>query len=177
MKWLIASDLHGSEECCALLLEAFRQERADRLLLLGDVLYKRFGSSRQKQNIADMLKPLADRIASVRGNCDSDADLALLPFDTAPDFIRIPIGKQAMFATHGHIYNETYLPPRLEQGDVLLHGHTHVPETANRGRYLCFCPGSAAQPRWGSPRSYMTLEDGVFRWMTLEGEEYRRYEL
>ena len=39
MKLLIASDLHGSAHYCRLLLDAFRREEAERLVLLGDLLY------------------------------------------------------------------------------------------------------------------------------------------
>lgn len=177
MKWLIASDLHGSVECCEKLLEAFEREGAERMLLLGDILFNKFGSPRKKRMVAELLNPMADQIVSVRGNCDSDADAAMLDFPLEPGFLRIPVGARAMFATHGDIYNDINLPPNMEEGDILLHGHTHVPRTENLGRYLCFNPGSAAQPLWGSVRGYMTLDGGLFRWLTLEGEEYRRYEL
>ena len=39
MKWMIASDIHGAAGFCRQMLEAFREEKADRLLLLGDLLY------------------------------------------------------------------------------------------------------------------------------------------
>ena len=39
MKILIASDIHGSAYYCRLLLERYREEKADKLLLLGDILY------------------------------------------------------------------------------------------------------------------------------------------
>lgn len=39
MKLMIASDIHGSAMYCNYLMEAFDREKADRLLLLGDVLY------------------------------------------------------------------------------------------------------------------------------------------
>ena len=39
MKWMIASDIHGSAYYCRKLLEAYTEEGADRLLLLGDILY------------------------------------------------------------------------------------------------------------------------------------------
>lgn len=177
MKWLIASDLHGSEKYCEALLEAFQREGAERMLLLGDILFDQFGSRRKKQAVADRLNAMADQILCVRGNCDSDEDLAMLAFPVEPDYIRIPVGNVAMFATHGHIYNDTNLPPNMGEGDILLHGHTHVPKTENHGHYLCFNPGSVTKPLWGSVRGYMTLEDGLFRWLTVEGEEYRRYEL
>ena len=39
MKYMIASDLHGSAFYCRKMVEAYRREQADRLLLLGDILY------------------------------------------------------------------------------------------------------------------------------------------
>lgn len=39
MKLMIASDIHGSAMYCKNLMEAFDREKADRLLLLGDILY------------------------------------------------------------------------------------------------------------------------------------------
>ena len=37
MKWMIASDIHGSAAYLEKLLEAYKQEKADRMLLLGDL--------------------------------------------------------------------------------------------------------------------------------------------
>ena len=39
MKWMIASDLHGSAYYCKLLLQRWEEEQADTLLFLGDILY------------------------------------------------------------------------------------------------------------------------------------------
>ena len=39
MKWMIPSDLHGSAFYCKKMIKVFERERADRLLLLGDLLY------------------------------------------------------------------------------------------------------------------------------------------
>lgn len=39
MKWLIASDIHGSAYWCERMLELFKREKADVLVLLGDILY------------------------------------------------------------------------------------------------------------------------------------------
>ena len=39
MKILIASDIHGDAVACGKLLDVFRAEQADKLLLLGDILY------------------------------------------------------------------------------------------------------------------------------------------
>ena len=39
MKYMIASDLHGSAFYTEKLLEAYHREQPDQLLLLGDILY------------------------------------------------------------------------------------------------------------------------------------------
>ena len=39
MKWMIASDIHGSARWCRAMLDAYRREGAQRLVLLGDLLY------------------------------------------------------------------------------------------------------------------------------------------
>ena len=39
MKLMIASDIHGSAYYCRKMLDAYKREGADRLLLLGDILY------------------------------------------------------------------------------------------------------------------------------------------
>ena len=39
MKWMIASDIHGSAYYCNQMIQAYQKEQADRLLLLGDLLY------------------------------------------------------------------------------------------------------------------------------------------
>ena len=39
MKWIIASDIHGSAAHCRSLLEAYKNEGGEKLILLGDILY------------------------------------------------------------------------------------------------------------------------------------------
>ena len=38
-KIMIASDIHGSAYYCRLMLDRFKEENAERLVLLGDILY------------------------------------------------------------------------------------------------------------------------------------------
>ena len=175
MKWLIASDIHGNAQWCGKLMEAFEKEKAERMLLLGDYLYNGMGQG-NKQAVADMLNAHKEAIAAVRGNCDSDEDLAMLDFAVDEDYLVLPVGHVRLFATHGHKYDAIHRPP-MDKGDILLQGHTHVPATRRYLSILHFNPGSVSLPKWGSERGYMTMEDSLFRWVTLEGEEYRRYEL
>ncbi len=180
MKWLIASDIHGSLPCCEGLRAAFERERADRLLLLGDLLYHGPRNSLPQgydpQGVIGVLSGLKDKIFCVRGNCEAEVDQMVLPFPVLADYCLLEAAGRLVFATHGHHWN-TQTPPALQPGDVLLHGHTHVPAKERCGGFWYINPGSAALPKEGSPKSYMTLEDGVFCWKELSGPEYDRLAL
>ena len=84
MKIMIASDLHGSEVYCRNVLEAMQREQADKLLLLGDLLYhgprNPLPEGYNPQAVAAMLNAYKQQILCVRGNCDSEVDQMMLDF-------------------------------------------------------------------------------------------------
>lgn len=175
MKLLIASDIHGSAHYCRQLLQAWDREGAEEMLLLGDVLYHgpRNDLPREydpKQVIA-LLNERKSAILCVRGNCDTEVDQMVLSFPILADYAWVRAEQCRILATHGHVYNTGHLPP-LQKGDVLLHGHTHVPAWEDHGDYLYLNPGSVSIPKERSANSYMTLENGAFTWKTLAGESY-----
>lgn len=178
MKWLIASDIHGSADFCRELINAYKRESADKMLLLGDVLYhgprNDLPKSYAPKQVIELLNAMAEDILCVRGNCDTEVDQMVLSFPILADYAIISEGKRMIFATHGHSFNNEKLPP-LHNGDVLLHGHTHIPACEEHDGYVYLNPGSVSIPKNGSKNSYMTLEDGVFVWKALDGEEYMRY--
>ena len=75
-KIMIASDIHGSAYYCRQMLERFKEEKAERLVLLGDILYHGPRNDLPKEyapkEVIAMLNPLRNRIICVRGNCDTD---------------------------------------------------------------------------------------------------------
>ena len=179
MKWLIASDLHGSGYYCRALLDAFDREKADRLLLLGDLLYhgprNDLPRDYDPKSVTAMLNERQASILAVRGNCDAEIDQAVLQFPILADYALLSVGSRLLFVTHGHLFHLDALPP-LHPGDILLHGHTHVPACETRDGVTYLNPGSLAIPKEDSPNSYMTLEDGVFLWKDLlTGAVYREY--
>ncbi len=176
MKWLIASDIHGSAHYCRLLLQAFVQEQADKLLLLGDILYhgprNDLPQGYAPKEVIALLNPLADKIFCLRGNCEAEVDQMVLSFPVLAEYCLLEAAGHLIFATHGHCYNLAS-PPALSGGDVLLHGHTHVPakQSAPPGWWY-LNPGSVSIPKENSPHSYMILEDGLFLWKRLDGTEF-----
>ena len=173
MKWMIASDLHGSAYWCGKLLEAYRRERADRLLLLGDLLYhgprNDLPEGYDPKAVIAMLNEIAADILCVRGNCEAEVDQMVLNFPVMADYAILTAGKHVIFATHGHLFNREHLPP-LHPGDILLHGHTHIPACEPLETCTYCIPGSAAIPKENSPHGYMLLENDAFSWKALDGK-------
>ena len=172
MKWVIASDLHGSAYYCRKMLEAFEREGADRLFLLGDLLYHGPRNDLPREyapkEVIPLLNGKKEKLLCVRGNCDAEVDQMVLEFPVLADYAVLPVGQRLIYATHGHIYHVKNLPP-LAPGDVLLHGHTHVPAWTEFGQEnLYLNPGSVSIPKENSPHSYMTLEGNTMQWKELE---------
>ncbi len=178
MRWLIASDIHGSAVWCEAMLRAFERERADRLLLLGDLLYhgprNDLPEGYDPKRVIAMLSGYRERIICVRGNCEAEVDQMVLPFPVLADYALLEAGDRVLFATHGHHYNADALPP-LQPGDILLHGHTHIPECRAVDGITVMNPGSVSIPKNGAPHSYMTMEDGIFAWKDMDGAEFLRF--
>ena len=174
MKLLIASDIHGSAYYCRMLLEAFEKENADKILLLGDILYHGPRNDLPKdyapKEVIAMLNPLKDKILCVRGNCDTEVDQMVLDFPVLADYAVISADDTVIYATHGHKYNEGNLPP-LAKDDFLLCGHTHIPKINKHENYTYLNSGSVSIPKENTPHSYMIFENGNFIWKNLENGE------
>lgn len=175
MKLMIASDIHGSSYYCEKMLAAFEQEQADRLLLLGDILYHGPRNDLPRdyapKTVLKLLNERKEKILCVRGNCDTEVDQMVLPFPILADYCILESQNRLIYATHGHVYN-LQTPPPLAPGDILLHGHTHIPANRTQDGLLYLNPGSVSIPKENSPHSYMTLETGLFQWKNLDGQIY-----
>ena len=172
MRLLVASDLHGSPEAAAFLRRRCEELLPDMLVLLGDYLYhgprNPLPSSYGPPSVVSVFADFDTPIVAVRGNCDAEVDQMVLDFPVLADYAVIDLGKSAVYATHGHVYNESNVPP-LCKGDILLNGHTHIPKCTEYETYVYMNPGSVSIPKEGSVRSYMTLENGHFLWKKLDG--------
>lgn len=180
MKWMIASDIHGSAYYCEKLIQAYREENAEKLLLLGDILYhgprNDLPKDYEPKKVIDMLNQMKSEICCVRGNCDTEVDQMVLSFPVLADYCVLPIGKRLLYATHGHVYNENNMPPIIE-GDILLNGHTHIPACVEHESYIYMNPGSISIPKQNSWRGYMILEDGLFQWKDLQGNIQKEFKV
>ena len=178
MKLMIASDIHGCAPACKKLLDIFAASGADRLILLGDLLYhgprNDLPEGYDPKAVIAMLSEHADRLFCVRGNCDTEVDQMVLPFPILAETALLFVDGKTWFACHGHRAGANPTAndlPSLPAGSVVLSGHTHIPvlETNADGVTL-LNPGSTSIPKGGFPASYAVYEDGVFEVVSLKGE-------
>lgn len=174
MKLFVASDIHGSAYYCKKMLDTYKKEGAERMLLLGDILYHGPRNDLPKEyapkEVIAMLNEHKDEIYAVRGNCEAEVDQMVLQFPVMGDYCLLPLRRKVIYATHGHVYNENNLPP-MKEGDILLHGHTHILKAEQREGYILLNPGSVSIPKGGNVPSYAILEDGRFTVKDFDGGE------
>ncbi len=173
MKLLIASDIHGDLTAARRVISLYEEEKCDKILLLGDLLY--FGprnyltSSYDPQGVIKLLNENKKHILAVRGNCDAEVDQMMLDFPIMADYCYLHLDGLSVFATHGHRHN-TETPPPLRPGEILLHGHTHILKCESFGdenHYLN--PGSTTYPKESNPKTYMIYENRCFTVKDLDG--------
>ncbi len=185
MKIMIASDIHGSAYYCKKMLEAYKQEKAEKLLLLGDILYhgprNDLPRDYDPKKVIDMLNNISDEILCVRGNCEAEVDQMVLNFPLLAEYCILYAGHRMIFATHGHNFNMDNIPS-MKKGDILLNGHTHVPKCVGFGGdgkhdYIYMNPGSVSIPKENSDNGYMILEECKFTWKDFEGNSCMEYNI
>lgn len=179
MKWMVASDIHGSAYYCEKLLEAYKESGAEKLVLLGDILYHGPRNELPKdyapKKVIAMLNEVADELFCVRGNCEAEVDQMVLEFPVMAEYAVFYVGNTMYFATHGHKFNKENLPC-LKEGDVLLHGHTHVvadeicKATGPKGEYSYryVNPGSVSIPKENTGHGYVILTENGIEFKSLE---------
>lgn len=172
MRTIIASDIHGSAYATRALAQRILSERAERILLLGDLLYHGPRNALPRDydpaEVAAILNERATITTAVKGNCEAEVDQWMLDFPCEADYALIVDGGRTLFATHGHRPHMTPdEPPALPTGSAFLFGHTHVKLLERRGGIAFVNPGSVALPKDGSA-SYAVYEDGAFELKALD---------
>ena len=166
MKLMFASDIHGSYPSASQMLRRFDEEGAERLILLGDILYhgprNDLPAGYVPKEVIRLLNERKDKLFCVRGNCDTEVDQMVLEFPVLAEYALMYLEGRTVFITHGHKFN-TANPPLIGKGDILIHGHTHVQAVDTSNDYVYINPGSVSIPKENKEKSYMIYEDGVFK--------------
>ena len=169
MKFLIASDLHGSKKYTQKLIDVFNAEKGDYLVLLGDLYYhgprNALPDEYDAMAVAKMLNDLNKKLIVIKGNCDSVVDQMISNFDFNESVVLISGGK-SVFLTHGHIYNIENKPKTVY--DVVIYGHLHTGFIEKENGVIFANTGSVSLPKNNTQNSYIILEDGKITLKTLE---------
>ena len=171
MKFVIASDIHGSAFWCRKLMNVIEKEKPSKVILLGDILYHGPRNDLPREyapkEVIRLLSTVQDQIICVRGNCDAEVDQMVLPFSCMNEYVQLFVDNRVFYCTHGHHASPEVLPP-LANGDVFLFGHTHIKQDDTVNGIRCLNPGSVSIPKDGS-NSCIVYENGKFRFCELEG--------
>lgn len=167
MKLMVASDIHGSSYYCEKMLELFKKEGADKLLLLGDLLYHGARNALPRDystlKTAELLNGVKENILCIKGNCDSEVDTLVLEFPVEADFAYFTVAGRNAIAAHGH-----KTPARLQKNDLLFNGHFHVPAYEEREDCVYINCGSVSIPKENSPHSCLIVTDHELIWKDIE---------
>ncbi len=173
MKLIFGSDIHGSLSAAENISRVFAEEKADKLILCGDLLYhgprNDLPVDYAPKKVIEILNSLSDKIIAVRGNCDGEVDQMVLDFPIGADYSLVYADGIRMYITHGHVYSPEK-PMKLSENDVLISGHTHVLKALKLGEFYHINPGSAALPKENNPKSYAVYENGIFEIKTFDNE-------
>lgn len=178
MRFLIASDIHGSEFYFEKLLAIFNDKKFDHMIILGDILYHGPRNDLPKgynpKKVIQQLAAIKDRIIAVRGNCDAEVDQMVLPFPMMDTSTKLFVDNKLWFLTHGHIIDKGNAPENI---DIFLSGHTHIPILEKERDRIIINPGSISIPKGGSRESFITYENRKFSLRDFEFDTMKELSL
>ncbi len=180
MKLMFISDIHGSVTSLDQALDRFKEEKADYLVISGDILYhgprNPLPDGYEPEAVIQLLNPLKNKIIAVRGNCDSEVDQMVLDFPIMADFQQFFIDGHRFFISHGHLFNNE-LPDILEEENVYVQGHTHIPMLKKVQTKTHFNPGSITLPKNNEPKTYGLYDDHLLYIKKMDGSIYLKANL
>ncbi|MBR3617094.1 MAG: phosphodiesterase [Acholeplasmatales bacterium] len=166
MRYLIVSDIHGDAESTKFICDKFTNGQFDKMLLLGDVLYHGPRNDLPKgyapKECIKLLNAISDKIIWIRGNCDAYVDEMVLNFKVS-DYLDLNLNGIISHLEHGHFLDKYNGNP-----DLVLYGHTHIPECDLHGKTLYCNPGSISIPKNNTKKSYAILEDKHIQILDME---------
>ncbi len=179
-KLLVVSDIHGAMAGAELVLDALRTHNPDLILCLGDILYhgprNDLPATYAPKQVIPIMNGLKDRIIAVRGNCEAEVDQMVLEFPVMGDYNILPFQGRKIFMSHGHVYGPAKLPV-LNEGDIFLSGHTHIPTAHKKDGIYLLNPGSVSLPKENHPPTYGLFDETGFTVYKADHTPYMHIDL
>lgn len=159
MKYLVASDIHGSLFYTKKLENIIINENPDKIILLGDLFYhgprNDLTLEYNPMEVSKILNKYSDKIICTRGNCDADVDEMICDF-SMKEFYELEINGVEFFFSHGHKFNRNNIPLI---GSVVVYGHEHIGYIEKENSIIFVNSGSVSLPRGNSVNSYLIIDD------------------
>lgn len=188
MRYLVLSDIHGGSEELKLALRFFQIFNCDFLILLGDLLNhgprNKLPASYDPMNVGNLLNQFKEKIISIRGNCDSEVDGMVFDFpcNAAYGYLVVSTSKgiKKIFLTHGHLHKietkEQISKLGLNEGDIVLSGHTHVSGIFfKESGVININPGSISIPKGGTQKGFALISENAIELYNLDGNLFNSY--
>lgn len=168
MKYLIASDIHGSIYYAEKIIELFKKEQADKMILLGDLYYhgprNPLPLEYNPMEVSKLLNSYKDNLIVIKGNCDAEVDEMISDFKFH-EYIKMTLNNKKFIFTHGHKYNISNLPTDF---DVLVYGHFHTGFIKQIDNKIFVNSGSTTLPKNNTPNSYLIIDNNKIILKTIE---------
>ena len=188
MRYLVLSDIHGGSEELKQALRFFQIFNCDFLILLGDLLNhgprNKLPASYDPMNVGNLLNQFKEKIISIRGNCDSEVDGMVFDFpcNAAYGYLVVSTSKRIkkIFLTHGHLHKietkEQISKLGLNEGDIVLSGHTHVSGIFfKESGVININPGSISIPKGGTQKGFALISENAIELYNLDGNLFNSY--
>lgn len=168
MKYIVASDIHGSIYWLNKLLEKANSIKPDKIILLGDLYYhgprNTLPIEYNPMEVSRKLNNIKDQLIVIKGNCDALVDEMISDFKFLPYYEEVINNKKCYF-THGHEYN---IDDIKNDVDVLIYGHFHTGFIKTLNKQVFINSGSITLPKNNTPHSYLVMEDNVITLFDFE---------
>ena len=178
MKFLIASDIHGSSYFVNAVIKKAKEENADKIILLGDIYNhgprNPLPEEYSPMEVAKIFNGINDKLLVVKGNCDSEVDTMISEFDFV-GHLCLAVGNKTVFLTHGHVYNKDKMPKT--KFEAIIYGHFHTGFIERKGDIIIANTGSTSLPKNDTPNSYMVLENKTLTLKDFENNVIKSIEL
>jgi putative phosphoesterase len=163
MKIGIISDTHGS-------VTSWRDAAAkfftavELVLHCGDVLYhgprNPLPDGYQPAMLAQEINAFPKPLICVQGNCDAEVDQLLLEIPLQTPYAQVFTPVWRILIHHGQRFTPETAPVWTSRFNLIISGHTHLPELVRRGETVWLNPGSPALPKTAAKIPTIALIDG-----------------
>ncbi|SFM15175.1 phosphodiesterase [Halanaerobium salsuginis] len=182
MNFIVMSDSHGS-------LTSWRQaegyfDQADMILHAGDLLYhgarNPLPEGYDTKGLVELINKVDYNLLAVKGNVDALVDDWVLPYPL-PEFTVVEDNGLRIVMYHGYQHDTDAKRAEFARrfgAQILIYGHTHVPQIKKESGIILLNPGSISLPKQTPKQATLaSIKDGQITIFNLDdGQVIKSYQ-